>query len=81
MHRAYSLTHARDSLSGSDYYCINGSIIRRPNDSALETCRLGVDIEDSGGTCFYLLLVGSLCSSYTTFLCLGFFICKKEITS
>ena len=56
MHGAHSLTHNRDSVSGSEYCPINGSIIRRPNDSALETSSLVVDMVDSGGTCLYCLL-------------------------
>lgn len=77
----HSLTQSRDSISRSDYYSINGSSIRRPNDSALETSRLVVDTEDSGDTCFYLLLAGGLYSNHITFPCLGFLICKKEILS
>lgn len=47
--------HSRDSIRGCDYYCINGSIIRRSNDSDLEISILVVDIADSGGICLFHL--------------------------
>lgn len=79
MHRAHSLTHSKDSIRRSDYYYINRSIVRRLNDSALETSSLVVDIADSGGTCFLRLLATGLWENHMTFLCLVSSFAKQRL--
>lgn len=56
MHRTHSLKLSRVSISRSDFYYINGSITRTPNDSALETSRLVImQTQEAPVSTYYLM--------------------------